>query len=85
MDSKLLEIICCPVTHQPLEYLDQARLEQLNQAIRDGKALNSADQVVSREFPEALVARDARLVYPIRNGIPILLEEESIDWTRLPG
>ena len=85
MDSKLLDIICCPVTPQPLEYLDQARLGQLNQAIRDDKALNSADQVVSEEFSEALVTRDARLVYPIRNGVPILLEEESIDWARLPG
>ena len=54
MDPKLLDIICCPVTRQPLEYLDQARLGQLNQAIRDDKALNSADQVVSEEFSEAM-------------------------------
>jgi uncharacterized protein YbaR (Trm112 family) len=32
---------------------------------------------------EALVTRDGRLVYPIRNGIPVLLEEESIDWNQI--
>jgi uncharacterized protein YbaR (Trm112 family) len=32
---------------------------------------------------EALVTRDGRLVYPVRAGIPVLLEEESIDWQQL--
>ncbi len=50
MDSKLLELLVCPVTKGPLDY--------------------------QRERQE-LVSRSARLAYPIRDGIPIMLENEA--------
>lgn len=50
MDNKLLELLVCPVTKGPLDYL--------------------------RERQE-LVSRSARLAYPIRDGIPVMLEVEA--------
>ena len=50
MDSKLLELLVCPVTKGPLDY-DRERHE--------------------------LISRSARLAYPVRDGIPILLEAEA--------
>ncbi|MCC7325602.1 MAG: Trm112 family protein [Burkholderiales bacterium] len=50
MDSKLLEMLVCPVTKGPLIY-DRERQE--------------------------LVSKSARLAYPIRDGIPVMLEEEA--------
>jgi uncharacterized protein len=50
MDTRLLELLVCPVTKGPLEY--------------------------NREQQE-LVSRSARLAYPVRDGIPILLENEA--------
>jgi hypothetical protein len=50
MDTRLLELLVCPVTKGPLEY--------------------------DREKQE-LVSRSARLAYPIRDGIPVLLESEA--------
>ena len=50
MDSKLLELLVCPVTKGPLTF--------------------------NRERGE-LVSRSARLAYPVRDGIPILLENEA--------
>ncbi len=47
MDTKLLELLVCPVTKGPLEY--------------------------NREKQE-LVSRSARLAYPVRDDIPVLLE-----------
>jgi uncharacterized protein YbaR (Trm112 family) len=47
MDTKLLELLVCPVTKGPLIY--------------------------DREKQE-LISRSARLAYPIRDGIPVLLE-----------
>jgi uncharacterized protein YbaR (Trm112 family) len=50
MDTRLLELIVCPVTKGPLE--------------------------IDREKQE-LISRSARLAYPVRDGIPILLENEA--------
>ena len=50
MDTKLLELLVCPVTKGPLTF--------------------------DREKQE-LVSRSARLAYPVRDGIPILLENEA--------
>ena len=50
MDTKLLELLVCPVTKGALEY-DRARQE--------------------------LISRSARLAYPVRDGIPVMLETEA--------
>ena len=50
VDTKLLEILVCPLTKGPLQY--------------------------DREKQE-LVSRDAKLAYPIRDGIPIMLVDEA--------
>ncbi len=83
MDKNLLDIICCPVTRLPLEILDAARLDTLNAAISNGAVQNASDQAVADAFTEALISRDGRLVYPVRDGIPILLAEEAIQWSQV--
>lgn len=50
MDTRLLELLVCPVTKGSLDY--------------------------DREKQE-LLSRSARLAYPIRDGIPVLLENEA--------
>ena len=83
MDKKLLDIICCPLTKLPLQLLDTERLARLNGAIRAGEIKNHASSDLADELTEALITRDGRLVYPIRDNIPLLLEEESIDWNQI--
>ena len=83
MDKRLLDIVCCPVTKVPLQLLDSERLTTLNAAIRAGQLQNRAAQSLSEPLSEALVTRNGRSVYPVREGKPILLEEESIDWHQL--
>ena len=50
MDTKLLELLVCPVTKGPLTY-DRDKQE--------------------------LISRSARLAYPIRDGLPVMLENEA--------
>jgi len=50
MDTKLLQILVCPVTKGPLIY---------------NKTTNE------------LISKSARLAYPIRDGIPVMLEDEA--------
>ena len=50
MDSKLLELLVCPITKGPLQHdLDRSEL----------------------------VSRSAKLAYPVRDGLPVLLEAEA--------
>ena len=78
MDRKLLDILACPVTRQPLSLLDRSGLDALNQAIAAG-GIRRADEAAQAEpLREALVTRDHRLVYRIDDGIPVLLADEAI-------
>ena len=50
MDTKLFELLVCPVTKGPLVF-DRTKQE--------------------------LVSRSARLAYPVRDGMPVMLESEA--------
>jgi len=50
LDSKLLDILACPVCKGPLMWHPDAQV---------------------------LVCRAERLAYPVREGIPVMLEEEA--------
>ena len=50
MDSRLLEILVCPICKGPLQY-DKAAQE--------------------------LICKTDRLAYPIRDGIPVMLEQQA--------
>lgn len=78
MDRKLLDLLACPATRQPLALLDAAGLEALNRAIAAG-ALQRIDGSPQRDpLREALVTRDRKLAYRIDDGIPVLLAEEGM-------
>lgn len=50
MDSRLLDILACPICKSPLKY-DKASAQ--------------------------LICRADRLAFPVRDGIPVMLEEEA--------
>lgn len=52
MDTKLLELLVCPVTKGPLKYDKEA---------------------------QELISLSAKLAYPVRDGIPVLLEDQARD------
>lgn len=82
VDGKLLEILCCPVTRTPLTRLSAARLETLNKAIAAGQALYIGGEPVPSALEEALVTEDGKVIYPVEDGIPMLLEELGIGTTQ---
>jgi uncharacterized protein YbaR (Trm112 family) len=85
MDRKLLDILACPATRQPLALLDKPGLEALNQAIAGGDVRRVDDGAQSEPLREALVTRDRKLVYRIDDGIPVLLVEEAIATAQVAG
>jgi uncharacterized protein YbaR (Trm112 family) len=78
MDRKLLDILCCPSTRQPLSLLDPQGLEALNQAIAEGGLKRADDTMQTEPLREALLTRDRKIVYRVDDGIPVLLAEEAI-------
>ncbi len=85
MDRKLLDIICCPVTRSSLELLPEHELSTLNELIGARRIKNREDSVVEAPLDEALVTRSGKLIYPIRDGIPLLLEEQAMPLQQLEG
>ena len=54
MDTRLLELLVCPICKGPLEY----------------------QRPPQHERPELICAAD-RLAFPVRDGIPVMLENEA--------
>ena len=78
IDRELLAILCCPETKQDLSLLDSQTLQQLNLVIEKGELQNKAGQPVKDKLDGGLVRKDRKIVYPIKDQIPIMLIEEGI-------
>ena len=83
MDRKLLDILVCPATRQPLALLDKPGLDALNAAIATGTVVRADGSAQAQPLREALVTRDRKTVYRIDDGIPVLLAEEGIATAQL--
>ena len=83
MDKRLLAILRCPVTHKGLSLAKRATLNEVNSAIDAGKLMNRDGRVVDEPLAEALVTDDGKVLYPVADGIPVLLESESINMEQL--
>ena len=78
MDRKLLDILCCPSTKQPLALLNKAELEALNQAITTGTIKRADGSVQAQPVTEGLITRDHQTIYRVDDGIPVLLSDEGV-------
>jgi uncharacterized protein len=78
MDKRLLAILCCPVTHKGLAPAGADQLRKVNAAIAGGRLANCEGVTLTEALREALVTDDGKRLYPVSDGIPVLLESESI-------
>ena len=83
MDKRLLSILCCPVTHKGLTLARPELLKKINMAISDGKLVNRDGAELSGSLDEALITDDGKIMYPVDDGIPVLLEGESVGLNQL--
>lgn len=83
MDKKLLAILCCPVTHKGLSMAQADLLKTVNAAISAERLVNNDGDKVAAPLSEALVTDDGKTLYPIDDGIPVLLEGEAVTLSQL--
>ena len=78
MDESFLSMLRCPRTGGELRLADGRELAALNQSMLDGKLKNAAGREMERSMEGALVSACGRWLYPIHEGIPVLLVEEAL-------
>lgn len=77
----LLDILCCPESHQPLALADSALIDSLNTRIAAGELRSRTGKPVTEKLDGALVRADRQFLYPIRSNIPVLLVDEAIPFS----
>lgn len=82
VDGKLLAILCCPVSKKPLTVLGLEKLDKLNSAIANGEALYVDGEKITQPLQEGLITDDGKVIYPVEDNIPVLLEEKGIGITQ---
>ncbi len=78
IDADLLKILCCPETHQDVRLAEPAVIAQLNEQIAAGALKNRGGQPVQEKLDAGLIRADGKVLYPIRNNIPIMLVDEGL-------
>jgi uncharacterized protein YbaR (Trm112 family) len=79
VSSELLEILVCPETKQPVSLASEEVLAQLNEKVATGTLRNRGGDAVEKPIAEGLVREDGKILYPVDDGIPVMLIEESIE------
>ncbi len=79
VSADLVAILVCPETKQPVALAAPDVLDAVNARIRAGSLRNRGGQPVTSEVAEGLLREDGKILYPVDDGIPVMLIEESIE------
>jgi len=83
LDKRLLEILCCPVSKQPVQPLTRVQLDVLNRAIAAGEVRTVDGEPWTAPLREGLITRDAKSIYRVDDGIPVMLADQALGTLQL--
>lgn len=78
MDKELLDMLCCPETKQDVALADPALIASLNREVEAGRLKNRGGEIVKEKLDSGLIRADRKILYPVREDIPIMLIDEAI-------
>jgi uncharacterized protein YbaR (Trm112 family) len=78
LDKDLLAILCCPETKQGVVLADDVLIQKVNAAIERGSLKNNAQKPVTEKLDGGLIRSDNKILYPVREDIPVMLIDEGI-------
>lgn len=78
VDPELLEILVCPESKLPVHMADADLLDRVNRAVSEARMVTRGGRTLTEPLEAGLVRGDGRLLYPIRDGIPVMLLDEAL-------
>lgn len=78
IQPELLEILVCPENHLPVSPAPDSLIADLNQQILAGRLKNRKGDTVSEKLDGGLIRQDGKVLYPVREDIPVMLIDEAI-------
>jgi len=84
VNPDLLDLLVCPETKQTLMVADADILDRVNQAVEGKSLVNQGGDRVKGRIEEGLVREDGKVLYPVKNDIPVMLLDEAIRLDTLP-
>jgi uncharacterized protein YbaR (Trm112 family) len=78
MDPHLLTILVCPETKMPLRTADEDLIARLNREAAAGRLQNRSGRKVEGPIEGGLIRQDGAVLFPILDGIPVMLIDEAI-------
>ncbi len=70
--------LACPATHQPLHDAPPALVAALNAEIARRALRDASGSLVTQALDGGLLRQDAAVLYPVRDGVAVLLAEAPI-------
>lgn len=77
-DPELLEMLACPETKEPVHVADAGLIARLNEAQKAGTLKNRGGKLVAAPLQEGFIREDKAYLYPVVDGIPVMLIDEAI-------
>ena len=78
VDPGLVEILVCPDTKLNVDLAPAETVEKINLAIKENIVLNVDGQSVNDPLQDGLLREDDKIIYPVRDSIPVMLIGEGI-------
>jgi uncharacterized protein YbaR (Trm112 family) len=76
--AEILTLLRCPETGQPLMDASPGQLSRLESLRSKGALRDRTGRLVTEKLDAALVRADGQWLYPVRDGIPVLLLDEAL-------
>jgi len=81
--EQLPEILRCPETKQKVSVAPPELVRSVREAQAAGRLFQASGKPVAAQMEAGLVREDGRLLYPVVDGIPVMLKEEAIIIVRI--
>lgn len=78
VSKRLLDTLVCPETRQKVELAGAALLARINERIEQGDLQTRGGEVLTEPLEAGLVREDGAVLYPVRDGFPVMLTDEAI-------